>query len=528
MGRRESSSPSQEPERASSTRSAAKNMPPEAQPDRPASPWTLNVAGRSFHWTDLTTFALAAFWFAYATIASSRTEAIASDDAFISFQYARNLANGHGLVFNQGERVWGFTSPLQTVLLGGLSAFGLDTVRTAFVTAFLWISGSALLLYRLGLAALSRAFAVALAGFFLFDQSQHGNYGLESNLLIFLQLGFLVSILGERPRTAAVVGALACLARPDSVLLVVPILLATSQTRRLRPLAIFAGIGAAWEIFAYLYFGSFLPQSFYGKVGLTRFAPFFGDAFRETCSLGLAPVFGFSAEPSTLRRIAIVVLSICPLLSARVRGRFIFWFPLVLYPWLLILAYSYIGSFKGHHWEFFSAKFFLGVAVIVGTLTVFAAAVERLPRPKLFARVLLVVTMLVVGVNSASRAIALPKQFRAAKTVFYAGLRYDAFRRVAEWTKANLSAGSTIQVGEFGTLAYFSDCKILDVSGIVTKGIPAHERSNDQALLNRFRPPYALIYFNRATLSPSASLHYDRIAYFPFQGYAQFSLLQRR
>jgi hypothetical protein len=62
----------------------------------------------------------------------------------------------------------------------------------------------------------------------------------------------------------------------------------------------------------------------------------------------------------------------------------------------------------------------------------------------------------------------------------------------------------------------------------VTKGIPAHERSNDHALLNRFRPPYALIYFNRAVLSPSPLLHYDRIAYFPFQGYAEFSLLRRR
>ena len=472
--------------------------------------------------------ALAASWFAYATIVSLQSEAIASDDAFISFQYARNLASGHGLVFNQGERVWGFTSPLQTVLLGALSALGLDTVRTALVTAFLWVAGSSLLLYRLAVGTLSRLFALVLAVFFLFDHSQHGNYGLESNLLILLQLGFLVSVLHERSRVAAVVGALACLTRPDSLLLVVPVLLATSHTRRLRPLAIFAGMGAAWEVFAYLYYGSFLPQSFYGKVGLTPFVPFFADAFREMASLGLAPVFGFSSQPATIRRIALVALSFCPLLSPRIRGRFALWFPLVLYPWLLILAYSYIGSFKGHYWEFFSAKFFFAVAVVVGTLTVLAAAVQRLPGLKRAAPAVAVLAMLVVGVNSASRAVALPRRFREAKTSFYGGLRYDAFRRVAEWTKANLPAGSTIQVGEFGTLAYFSDCKILDVSGIVTKGIPADERSNDQALLNRFRPPYALIYFNRAVLSPSPTLHYDRIAYFPFQGYAQFSLLRRR
>ena len=33
------------------------------------------------------------------------------DDAFISFRYARNLVEGHGLVYNPGERVEGYTNP---------------------------------------------------------------------------------------------------------------------------------------------------------------------------------------------------------------------------------------------------------------------------------------------------------------------------------------------------------------------------------------------------------------------------------
>src|SRR5262245_14911733 len=41
----------------------------------------------------------------------------AVDDAFISFRYARNLANGNGLVFNPGERVEGYTNFLWTVVL---------------------------------------------------------------------------------------------------------------------------------------------------------------------------------------------------------------------------------------------------------------------------------------------------------------------------------------------------------------------------------------------------------------------------
>src|SRR5437867_3531793 len=39
----------------------------------------------------------------------------ASEDAYITFRYARSLASGSGLVYNPGERVMGFSSPLWTI-----------------------------------------------------------------------------------------------------------------------------------------------------------------------------------------------------------------------------------------------------------------------------------------------------------------------------------------------------------------------------------------------------------------------------
>ena len=42
------------------------------------------------------------------------------DDAMISMRYARNLAEGHGLVFNAGEYVQGFSNPLMTLLMAAL------------------------------------------------------------------------------------------------------------------------------------------------------------------------------------------------------------------------------------------------------------------------------------------------------------------------------------------------------------------------------------------------------------------------
>src|SRR2546426_6673593 len=41
------------------------------------------------------------------------------DDSFISFRYARHLAEGHGLVWNPGDRVEGYTNFLWVVLMAG-------------------------------------------------------------------------------------------------------------------------------------------------------------------------------------------------------------------------------------------------------------------------------------------------------------------------------------------------------------------------------------------------------------------------
>ena len=55
-----------------------------------------------------------------------------TDDAFISFRYARNLLEGHGLVFNPGEYVEGYSNFLWVLELAALwGAFGLRPEHTA-------------------------------------------------------------------------------------------------------------------------------------------------------------------------------------------------------------------------------------------------------------------------------------------------------------------------------------------------------------------------------------------------------------
>src|SRR5207249_3174984 len=62
---------------------------------------------------------------------ASRFSDFVTDDAFITFRYAHNLLNGHGMVFNPGERVEGYTNFLW-VLCSSVALFvGIDQIGRA-------------------------------------------------------------------------------------------------------------------------------------------------------------------------------------------------------------------------------------------------------------------------------------------------------------------------------------------------------------------------------------------------------------
>src|SRR4051812_32934819 len=58
---------------------------------------------------------------------------IPGDDAYITYRYARNLAEGNGFVFNLGERVQSTTTPLLTILLALGAVIGIDIPLMAFL-----------------------------------------------------------------------------------------------------------------------------------------------------------------------------------------------------------------------------------------------------------------------------------------------------------------------------------------------------------------------------------------------------------
>ncbi len=139
---------------------------------------------------------------AYAAVFIHRTSFVVGDeryfslfdDAMISMQYARNLAAGHGLVWNAGgERVEGISNPLWTLVMAAVHLLPLGPAKTGLVVQIL---GAALLLLNLvfvgrlallvsGGSAVARLAAVGLTAFF-YPVNYWGLFGTEFGILVLI------------------------------------------------------------------------------------------------------------------------------------------------------------------------------------------------------------------------------------------------------------------------------------------------------------------------------------------------------
>lgn len=71
------------------------------------------------------------------------------DDAFVTFRYAENLVNGHGLVFNPGDKpVEGYSNFLWLLILSLLYAIGLSTYLSAKILGIAFFLVSAIIWFR--------------------------------------------------------------------------------------------------------------------------------------------------------------------------------------------------------------------------------------------------------------------------------------------------------------------------------------------------------------------------------------------
>ena len=180
------------------------------------------------------------------------------DDAYISFRYAQNAAEGLGLVYNPGERVEGYTNFLWTALFIPVEAAGVDPGPVA---AILGAVCSALLLHATWGLGGGRWLAPALVATFP-GLGLEAVQGLET---VFYAWLVTLAVAGG-PRWALAAGA-AALTRPEGFAVFGLLWLLRRGWTDLRSSVVFTAMTAPHLVFRWVYYGDIVPNTFHAKVG---------------------------------------------------------------------------------------------------------------------------------------------------------------------------------------------------------------------------------------------------------------------
>ena len=294
------------------------------------------------------------------------------DDAFISYRYADRLAHGHGLTWNDGERIEGYSNFLWVLLLSGAISVGLSPVSTSTALGLCAFVISLLYTYKLAEEIL-RSRTLAIGAVVLlgtnYTFSSYATGGLETQCVT--ALGVLIAYCyfdsvtmnhWAIPRLVAI-GLLAtamALTRLDSLIVGGLILMLTvisfskhSANRQhlaagllylIGPMILIIGCWFGWKL---SYYGTILPNSFSAKAS-HAFNVLNGlkYLYRFTVSYLLFPfvLMGLLSSRALMRREhaylwPIALVSICWLVYvACVGGDFMeFRFMVPMLPFLFIL-----------------------------------------------------------------------------------------------------------------------------------------------------------------------------------------------
>lgn len=231
------------------------------------------------------------------------------DDAMISMRYAWNLSHGHGLVWNPGEYVQGYTNFLMTLLMAAATfafsksgaALCIQVCGMGFMLAIAWMA------MRIADRLLGPSTPAPYAGtvrvlaFFCTLAYYPLGYwtlmGMETGLLTVCLMGGTLATLrfadAGRPRdlfAAAICMGLANWTRTDSVVFAAPLGLYLAWEARARrdaatwgrmgaAAAVYFGFIAALLIFQKAYYGDLLPNTYTLKLTGRDLLPRVADGY---------------------------------------------------------------------------------------------------------------------------------------------------------------------------------------------------------------------------------------------------------
>lgn len=413
---------------------------------------------------------------------------VVADDILISMRYAKNLAEGHGPVFNPGgPRVEGYTNPAVVLFMSAIHALPLPLSKTSLpviITYALLLLVNLFLVRKLALRISSGSELVALgavaltATFAPLNVWSVTGYSVAPLAVLATLCALLTIERHEEGRSVTPVFLIAgagTLIRPDFVVPYLAVFLfVLFYDREHRKFNFLAGAGililfaGAQTVFRLLYFGEWLPNTYYLKLTgyplLERFTRGFYVFLKSVAVtdalLMIMPFFILFFRRD--RKIILIFLMVAleGLYSIYVGGdaweeyvavnRFV---SIVMPLYLILISYSL----------YYICKY---VVEELGARNVIRGDM-KLPSLKIMFGVVIVAS--IFSINSNMLGVLLP--YRAAPQKSYARkLVVQAYA-----LKKITTAYAEVATCELGTMAYFSERPMIDILGKVDKKIAKQE-----------------------------------------------------
>ncbi len=432
------------------------------------------------------------------------TTDLVMDDAFILYRYAQHLADGLGPVFNPGERVEGYVCFLWVALLALGRLLGLPFVEFSWALSFLASLGTVALLWVAGrrLAPEARPWQHALAPLAFAAMATPARYvvsGMETSLFVLvITWGTYLALTRARPFGIGAVFGLAGMIRPEAALYLAvavgfellafrtepPLNASPAWRQRLgRAVWLVAGCLAVYGpyfLWRWAYYGYFLPNPFYAKIGggsgalLLRglrlsWQALWGAGLPIPALLALAALLRPGWRRAVCLGLALVGVSAAYFIL--VGGDFFFLFgPRFLapaLPWALLCAV-------------------LGLLALTAKL-----AATRYGRRALWGRLIWVAAIALLALDALW--LAWPPRFSQMQAL--AGLQ-RGWIEVGRWLAANTGPEDEVAVGAAGAIPFYSGRRTIDMLGLndlhighrrmpLGKGAPGHEKYDTPYVLSR-------------------------------------------
>lgn len=412
------------------------------------------------------------------------------DDAYISFRYAENFADGKGLVFNPDERVEGYTNFLWTVLLAGTTRLGLNIITSSIVLAGACAIMVLWLLYRVGQKMMEvEGTPATIAVIPMVLWVAHGAVaryivsGMETLLFTALLASALfTACYGRRPFLTGLLFGVAALTRPEGVLygggVWLWLLFVTPAPDRWRTAVYFlagaAIIYAPYFLWRFTYYGYVFPNTYYAKASGFQW---------ERLERGLE-VLNYTINQSALLIPGVISLFAVALL--RKNGRVV-GLGLVLIM-ITLLYFVYVG---GDFVIWFGPRFLMPIFPIFFVLVALGiyAFVQRLSQPRVQTGLALTATVLVAF---HLYWFAWWTQWTNLATF---GEQMRGWRELGSWLQAQYPPDTTIATDAAGLIPYYSGFVTLDMFGL-TDAYIAHlqmpEMGSGTVAHEKYDPAYVL------------------------------------